>query len=206
MLKLKFLLPVFIVYLLFFSSTPAQEARNPFVKGAWEVSFVGGFSSIDSETDYTYGGISRHYSTSSSNFCLAAMPGYYIFNGISVEPEIQMTVVKDEEPAYSGIIGAAYTYFTQKNNLGIFLKAGAGLSNSITALNIVPYQVRVDDGFNVKIYQFSTGLKILLSEDVLIRTELEYKTSSYKNNSSYYSETDNTYTELLVRFGLSVLL
>ena len=134
------------------------------------------------------------------------MPGYYIFNSISVEPEIQMTLVNDEEPRYSGIIGLAYTYFAPNNNVGIFLKAGAGLSNSVTAFSISPYLVKMTKGFDVKIYKFSTGLKILVSDDVIIRTELEYKSSVYESDLNYYSKTDNTFSELIVMFGFSVLL
>ena len=205
MLKLKFLLSVLALHLLLVSSTDAQEMKNPFAKGAWELSIVGGYSSIDSQTDYSSNGYNNHYSSSSKIFSLSAMTGYYVYDGISVEPELQMTLIKDEEPAYSVIVGAAYTYFVSKNNIGIFLKGGVGLSNSITALSISPYLVRIKSGFDVKIYKFSTGLKILVSDDVIIRTELEYKSSSYEE-SSKYSKTDNTFSEFIVKFGFSVLL
>ena len=78
MLRLKFLLSVLALHLLLFSSIGAQEIRNPFAKGAWELSIVGGYSSIDSQTDYSSNGYNNHYSSSSKIFSLSRFIIYQV--------------------------------------------------------------------------------------------------------------------------------
>lgn len=207
MLKQKFLLWLFLIAFITPKLT-AQEVNNAFRKGTWELSFVGGFSYLATEVDFYYESGTHSYSSYSSNdFCLAVIPAYYLFDAISIEPEVQMTLFENEKPGYSGIIGVSYTYCPVAKGAGIFLKAGAGLSNSITTLSLSPFIVRVTEGFNVKIYKFSSGVKFPVSDDVIIRTELEYKISDFKNDSSsYYSSLENTLSELQVKFGFAVLL
>lgn len=192
---------------IFFQLITAQESANPFSKGKFEFSLSGGYSATKWDVTY-YSGSLKHESTNDNkSFVLGFSGGYYVAEGFSLEPEIQATLFEGSRPAFAGIAGVAYTHHFPNKNFGVFVKGGIGLSNGITYLAIAPYIGRTSDNFDVAIYKLAAGVKVLLTDDIIMRNELEYKISKYDlDANSYRSREEGSYRDFQIKFGFSYLL
>jgi hypothetical protein len=190
----------------------AQGALNAqFTKGSKEISVSGSLGS------YTYTRKSPGGSSSSRDyqyFTVYLSPGYYITNGLSVEPEVAYLFQKDNTPAQFYLLNLSYTARLGEGKTGLFFRAGYGMGNSMifTGNNDIPLQLT--KSMDVKIINAGAGLKVLLNENVLARIELNYRVNSYSDDSYYYyypygpssGRYEYTYSNVSLIFGFAYLL
>lgn len=184
-----------------------QMERKSFLKGSWELNLSGDMGSITSSTEYESGEYSDESSTDYKYFQLHLIPGYFITDGFSFEPELDFLFVEKEKPSYSLIPMLSYTYLLPSNNhLAIYIRGGYGLTNSFSAFGIL---VRQSDALDIGVINIGAGLKIIATENFCIRTEINYRrTSNTEEESSFYGsyKTTNTLSNIRLLLGLSVLL
>jgi hypothetical protein len=180
-------------------------ASAQFQKGASELSLSGSLGS------YTAKSSSSNFNTSESRnfFFLAVSPGYFVLDGLSVEPEIGMLAIEESEPAWLFLGNLSYTYAIAGSTIAPFIRAGYGVSNAVTASFAPNLLARVSDKLDVGVLSLGGGLKVRISDGAYLRTELNYRKLSWSTEYrgySYSSTTDHTYSSFGLLVGLSVLL
>lgn len=177
--------------------------RKSFLKGSWELNLSGDMGSITNTTKID-GFFSEETSSDYTYFQLHLIPGYYLTDGFSFEPELDFLFVEKEKPSYSLIPMLSYTYLLPSNtHLAIYLRVGYGFTNSFSAFGIL---VRQSDALDIGVINFGAGLKILATENFCIRTEINYRRTSKKEESNYFPDYTNTLSNIRLLLGLSILL
>jgi hypothetical protein len=151
---------------------------------------------------------SSNQSSDSHYFLLSLMPGFYIINGLSIEPEIGITAVKYYDPGFTIIGNLSYTSLLQQTNAAIFIRAGYGLSNSssIPGINL---NSRIRDEMDIGVFNAGIGLKSLIGTKAYIRTEINIRSFSWSKSrtSSYYDDSyKRSVLYLSIILGLGVIL
>ncbi len=184
-----------------------QTERKSFLKGSWELNLSGDIGSITSSTKYESGQYSGERSTDYKYFQLHLIPGYFITDGFSFEPELDFLFVEKEKPSYSLIPMLSYTYSLPSNkHLAIYMRGGYGLTNSFSAFGIL---VRQSDALDIGVIKIGAGLKLIATENFCFRTEINYRRASHTEEESiFYSsyKYTNTFSNIRLLLGLSVLL
>lgn len=191
-------------------SNYAQTAYQ-FSQGKWELGLSGSVGSIkmESEIKSSLSSSIRTSSDSRAYFQLNVSPAYFVIEGLSVEPEIDFLFVEGGKPAYLFLGNISYSMFLENSFLAPFIRAGYGISNSV----VFPFQPgvinRVSNKLDVPILNVGAGLKLAVTENVLLRTELNYRSLSYTTNYSGYNNISSnkyTYSFITMQIGFSVLL
>lgn len=182
-----------------------------FNKGDWELNFsvsIGNLTSTRSSTAYYIG----EMSTSLFYIQLGVIPAYFFTDGLSFEPEINLLIQNqegaDNKPTLSFLGNLSYSFNIANKKFAPFIRAGYGISNSIQMPSVIGGLFRVSDKLDVGIMNAGAGLKILLSEHVLFRTEINFRRYSYKyESSSLYLQYSSDYTISSISgiFGFSIL-
>jgi hypothetical protein len=149
------------------------------------------------------GGYSQ--SQNSSVIYGSIIAGYFITNGLSIEPELGFTFVKDADPGLSFITSLCYTNFNSGNTVATYVKVGLGISNCITYPNLNLHN-RINTDGNVIILNGGLGLKSLISKDVYFRTELNFRHFDLTTKSNYGTKVDSKDLLISLVFGISVIL
>lgn len=184
--------------LLGYSSSNAQ-----FKQGQVELSFSGSIGSFSPPSTPDYKLDAQNYVS------LYVVPGYYILDGLSVEPELGLMAEESSKPAQYLLLNLSYTYLIPETKIGCFVRGGYGISNSMEYPFGNGVVIPASDKFNVGVLNLGVGAKFLISSSVLIRTEFNYKKHSWKDeyNSPYYSYSlDFTESTIGVILGFSILL
>jgi hypothetical protein len=194
------------VLLLTASITCAQ-----FKKGDVELSFSGSLGSWSNEFSDSYsGGISHTYSDSHNYLFVAISPGYYLEDGLSVEPELSLMAAEKSKPIQYLLLNLSYTYLLPNSVIAPYAIAGYGLSNSVQMAGMTVYPLLASNKFNVGVFNAGAGVKFLLNRFVVLRTEINYKSHAWSETQDYgYGMTDKTETNLSffgLQLGISVLL
>jgi opacity protein-like surface antigen len=187
--------PVFVLGLLVITNVQAQ-----FNKGDVELSFSGSFSSMSYK--------SSGYDDSESNtiFTLSIIPGYYFLDGFSVEPEIGVMKIDDDDAAFYLLGNLSFTHLLEGGRLAVFGRAGYGKSNSV----VTPFGgsgfFRVSNGFDVDVINVGGGTKYLITDNVVLRAEINYR--SHKWNEDYWlgEKEDLTMSNMGLLVGFSINL
>jgi hypothetical protein len=188
------------------AQTPEKKSFA-FTKGSWELNFSGDMGSMSSTTKNESAGYSSEYSSDHTYFQLHLIPGYFLIDGLSFEPELDFLFVEDSKPSYSLIPILSYTYLIPSNpNLAIYVRGGYGLTNSYNYFGAL---LRQSSDLDIEVINVGAGIKILATENFCIRTEINYRRSSNTegnptNNPSY--SITQTLSNIRVLFGLSLLL
>jgi len=198
------------IFFSFYLHLQAQELEinnHAFSSGSWELNLSGDFGSQSMSTEYKSQGNSSESSSDYMYFQLHIIPGIYIIDGLSFEPELDFLFIEESEPSFSFIPNLSYTYrFPTSSNLALYCRAGYGLSNSY---NLFGFLFRTSSSLEIGVLNLGVGLKFLVSENFCLRSEINYRRSTYteEESSYYYSyERTNTISNIRLLLGFSVLI
>jgi hypothetical protein len=200
---MKYLYILSISFFIVSAGFPQSEIKNPFQGGDLELNFL-----LDAGM-FSKGGGFANQSHSSTYFYFSVLPGFFLTEGLSIEPEINLLAVQDVRPGISIIPNISYTYLIPNERTAIYIKAGYGISNSLAFLGI---PMRYGD-MNIGIFNTGFGIKYLISNSAALRIEINYKRSSYEEESLFYNlngfyttKSTETLENTKVLFGFSLLL
>jgi opacity protein-like surface antigen len=183
-----------------------QSGSTIFKQASWELNFTGSLGSIESNEEisssyYYYNGSD---SESRTYLQLGIIPAYYLIDGLAIEPEINMLAVETQKPAFLLIGNLAYTINLESSRFFPFIRAGYGITNSLQ-IPVNGNLSRMSSDMDIGVLNLGAGLKTLLTENILLRTEINYRKFSYSDGDDYYSYSMDVSSIALV-FGFSVLL
>jgi opacity protein-like surface antigen len=176
--------------------------------GTWELSLPGTAGSVSTKTEYS--GSYRSGSNSpeaQSYLMLYVRPGYYIFNGLSLEPEIPWMAIEDIEPALSVTGNISYTLHSPESRVAPFVLVGYGMGNTIPDAQRAV--VCTSDEFDVSVLNAGGGFKIFVGEATALRVEYRYQRCSKEESETFgpytmtFRHTNNQHN---VIFGFSFFL
>jgi len=161
------------------------------IGGAWaqernfstELSFSGTGGWVS--TTRTMGGQSSS-SDAQGYATLAARCGYYVYEGLSIEPEVALTAMEGTEPAHVLAANVSYTFFPASSTVCPFVLGGVGISN---AMPLGPNPIgKTTDAMDVFMLDAGAGVKVFLAESAALRFEYRYQRFSYDYEyiTSYY--------------------
>ena len=188
-----------------------------FKAGNWELNFSASIGSLTtsskSSSSGAYGSYSDDDSYSLFYIQLGVIPAYFITEGLALEPEINVLFQSQEnvesKPSLSFLGNLAYNFNLPGKNFVPYIRAGYGISNSMQIPVVIGGLSRVSDELDISILNAGAGFKVLISQNILLRTELNYRRYSYKDENSYadYKSThEYSLTSISGIFGFSLLL
>ncbi len=162
---------VFVAAILFcgWASLYAQTKQ-----GAWELSLSGNIGSVSTSTK-SEGSFGRFESKGEAQgfLALTARPGFYIIDGLVLEPEILWTAVEGTEPSLSLSGNLAYNFTVPKSRVTPFVLIGYGTGNAVPFLQRLLF--RSSDELNISLLNLGAGVKIFVTERVALRTEYRFQ-------------------------------
>jgi len=161
-------------------------------KGSWEMSVAGTFGSYSLSTNGNDG-------ESTSLVSIAARPGYYVIDGLSIEPELYWTAIEDELPIFNIAANVSYTFRVAESGVSPFLLAGYGVGNGIPIFQRLIF--RSSDEMDVSVLNVGGGVKFFVTTSVALRAE--YRFQQFNQDEDSFETTANWHTILL---GFSVFL
>jgi len=177
-------------------------------QGAWELSVSGnlGLVSSSSETTGSFGS-SKSEQESQGFISLALRPGYYIIDGLVIEPEILWTAVEETSPSYSLSGNLAYNFSIPQSRIIPFFLVGYGIGNAIPFFQRLFY--RYSDKLDIRVLNIGAGLKFFVAERIALRTEYRYQRYNQERtfssgSFSYTKKTTNNFHNIF--FGFSIFL
>ena len=186
--------------------TSGQTKSTIFKQASWELNFTGSLGSIESQSEYS----SSYYyfrgsdSESRTYFQLGIIPAYYLTDGLAIEPEINLLAVEKEEPALLLLGNLAYTVNLENSRFYPFIRAGYGITNSVQ-IPVNGNLSKISGDMDIGVLNLGAGIKTLLTENILLRTEINFRKFSYSDEGTGYKYSMNISSIALI-FGFSVLL
>jgi hypothetical protein len=180
-----------VIIMLATATSPAQprEGKNK------ELSLSGSYQNFSSGSS----------SGSSSAFLVSPRLGFFVVEGLELEPEALLMFASRSDPVYVINANVSYNFISSKKGVP-FLLIGYGRANTVPFFN-VPLMLT---HFGVGVVNLGAGLKVYLSEDIALRIEYRFqKFYGQGETTSYgsFSFTEKVDTRIhMVQFGLSVLL
>ncbi len=105
--------------------------------------------------------------------------GYFIWRGLEIEPELQMSFFGGDIDAGTGILfslNAAYNFSLTDKRLMPFVRAGYGFGNGFREFELV----FKTEGFSTTAPNFGGGIKYFFGDMAAVR--VEYRFTSYSAN------------------------
>lgn len=216
MKRIIFILIIFVFITSGYTQVNDNLERQFYKKGNWELSFSSNIGNSGMQTKrttisyYSYDS-SQYYNThdyteNAIYLNLGVSTGFYIFNGLSIEPEFTIN-------SYSGgfsvtMLGnLCYTFDIPQKNIYPYIKFGYGLSGEPS--NSGPSN---SGSLNLKTINAGAGVKIMYFPDMAFKMEINYRNLSGSNGYSYSdqsytsSDTYETSTSIIsVSLGISIL-
>ncbi len=144
-------------------------------------------------------------SGSSSAFLISPRLGFFVLEGLELEPEFLLMLSSGSDPVYMVNGNVSYNFLTQGKGVP-FLLVGYGLANTVPVFNVP--SIRTD--FRVDVLNLGGGMKVFLSEDIALRLEYRYQKFTGQGvivNYDFFLSTQKVDTRIhIVQFGISVLL
>ena len=172
----------------------ALAHAQPGTGGSKELSISGSYQNISS------GG-----SSGSGAFLLSPRLGFFVYEGLEIEPEVLLMFASGSEPVYMVNGNVSYNFVNAGKGVP-FILAGYGIANTVPTFG-VPL---LSTGFRVSVLNIGAGVKAFLRENIALRVEYRFQrfTGGEQRTSiigfSYTSDLDiNIHS---VQFGISVLL
>ena len=206
-----FVLALFVIINSGFAQVDEKSGRQFYKNGDWEF----GYSlSIGSGNKHKTGTNSFYFSYDSSQYYysydqtvkdayvpLGVSIGYYIINGLSIEPELSLLLSSDGV-SVSMLGNICYTFYISKKSIYPYIKLGYGLSEN----------PNTSESLEFNTINASVGIKLTYRSGMAFRIEINYRNSSgsssyyYSNQSSSSSFTSETILNLIsISFGASIL-
>ena len=195
----------FIIAILQFISSSYAQVNNKlerqfYKQGNWEFRFSSNIGNISIQTIepskyiYTENGIYLN---------LGVSTGFYIINGLSIEPELDI-ISCSEGFSLSILSNICYTLYIPRKNIYPYVKLGYGLSND-------PKNSGNPFGnLEYKTINAGAGIKFMYFPGMAFLTEINYK--NLNGSSTFYPDTPDSYTKestasiFSVLIGISILL
>jgi opacity protein-like surface antigen len=207
-MKNSFLLKVLALLFAVQIFASGQTQSTIFNQASWELNLTGSLGSISSTSEYSYSSSYYNFggsdSESRSYFQFGIIPAYYLIDGLAIEPEINILTVEKAKPSYLLIGNLAYTLKVGSDRVFPFIRAGYGITNSLQ-IPVNGDLSRMSDNMDIGVLNLGAGVKTLLTENILLRTEINYRKFSYSSGDDFYSYSMDVSSVALV-FGFSVLL
>ena len=186
--------------------------RQKFQQFDWEcaTSLSIGLSSTSFESsEQNYYGNGNGDSKFYSEISLAL--GFFILDGLSIEPEIEYNFFSDDA-TLSLIANVAYTFNIPRKKIYPFIKVGYGISG-FTVYRYYYYggSDGLFESLDAKVINAGAGLKIVQSSSFAMRIELNYKNISYAQTQddhydlSYDYEISTNTSVISIKIGGSFL-
>ncbi len=139
-----------------------------FHKGCWELNFSASIGNLTTSTSSSSSGAYSPYSNekSSSMFYvqLGVIPAYFVSDGLSIEPEVNVLFQSQEgvknKPSLSFLANLAYNFNLPQKNFSPFIRIGYGISNSLQIPVVVGGLARVSDDLDVSVLNAGVGFKV----------------------------------------------
>ena len=160
-----------------------------------ELSFSGSYQNYSSEGT----------SSSTSAILISDRLGFFVVEGLELEPEILLMIQSAGDPIYVLNGNVAWNFISKGKGMP-FLLVGYGRANTIPIFN-VPI---AHTGFGVNVLNIGGGVKVFLKEDIAMR--LEYRFQKFSGQGATYNFGYGSFTEEVnvrihsVQFGISIML
>lgn len=111
--------------------------------------------------------------------------GYFIYKGLELEPELQLSIVENSDLMYSLNANLLFNLLKDDSKIIPFVLGGIGIGNSVPYFNtLIPFS---NHTYSVHQFNAGAGLKFLLTESIAFRTEYRMQIYSYDEElNSYY--------------------
>jgi len=215
------IIPIFHI----FPQVREIESRSYFKQGDVEFNFstnLGvGFSSSNIfqtiQNFYPYDSSYYEYSSQQSdrefNLLFTASFGYCIVDGLTIEPELDINLVTDNETSISLIGNLTYNFNIPRKNTYPFIKLGYGLSNYYSDSHYGYSNESGGNSLDTRVFNAGAGLKFLYSSGMALKLEINFKNYNYSTTSSYTdqyyqnaSQLDGDMDVISLSIGFSILL
>ena len=205
MKRIIFILTTFLIITSGYAQLSEKSERKFYKQGEWEFGFalnIGGSSEQTKLTSTYSDGSSQYYSTydyTEKGFYthLGVSTGYYIINGLAIEPEFDINLYNWEISA-SLLGNLCYTFYLPQKNIYPYLKLGYGLSSQPGSSNLFEF-------LDIKTINAGVGIKLTYSSGMAFRLEINYRNLA-GSNTGYYSNYDTITSVISISFGASILL
>ncbi len=189
----------------------AAVACAQFKKGDVELSFSGSIGSWSNHYSDTYSGGGSYSSSDSRNYVfLAVSPGYYLADGLSVEPEFSLMAAEESKPIQYLLMNLSYTHLLPNSIVAPYARAGYGVANSVQMAGMTVLPIEASSKFDIGVFNAGAGVKVLLNRFVVLRTEINYKSHAWSDSQDYgYGISHKSESKLSffgLQLGFSVLL
>jgi hypothetical protein len=214
MKRISFILAILLIITSGYAQVNEKSERQFYKQGDWELCFS---ANIGSSSAQTKGTIVESYDDSSQSYYnyennekgiflqLGVSTGYYIINGLSIEPELNLILYFDEI-SVSVLGNLCYTFYFPQKNIYPYLKLGYGLSDEHG-------DSYLSKSLSLKTINAGAGLKIMYFPGMAFRVEINYRNLNGSDGYSYSypsytsSNTDETTISVIsVSLGISILL
>ena len=170
----------------------ALSARGQTEQGSWELSLSSNFGLVSRSTEYSGPlGSSQSEGESEGFLTLALRPGYYLADGLAIEPEFLWTAIEGIPPSFSLSGNLAYNFRIEGSRATPFILLGYGLGNAIPVFQRVA--VRTSDEWDIPVVNAGAGVKFFATDEVALR--LEYRFQRYSQEESSGSASWNSSTQ-----------
>lgn len=198
-----------ILYFLFFAVTTANaqtttdsssNKKTLFAKKSWELSLMGSFTSESVDNGYP--------DDENSTLSLSISPAYYIYDGLSLEPEL-IALVKfygnNQAANYQLLLNVGYTFRTKKS-FNPYIKAGYGIGDMTTtyfAGTAASPNGAEDVNEFVQCINSGVGAKWIVGNNAAIKAELNYRVQHYSYIPyNWAEESDGSVDVSISHFGI----
>lgn len=196
---------IFLTIVILISQT---KIYSQFTQNSWETGvLINGGSTSTSVYTNDQG--------NSAYFNLNILPAYYILNGLSIEPQITLNATEGIEPEFNFIGNLSYTFRIKESGFAPYIKAGYGISNSVSVKNLYYdwlgnsrfESVYHSDKFDIGVFNSALGMKFLVNKKIALRGELNFKVYNKHLEENWIYKRDNSFniTQLSLSGGLSFL-
>ncbi len=204
MKRIFFILIIFVIITSGYAQVSEKSERKFYKQSDWEFGFAlnigvsneqtkqtSTYSDGSSQYSYTYDYTEKGFYTH-----LGVSTGYYIINGLSIEPEFDLNLY-NWEISVSILGNLCYTFNLPQNNIYPYLKLGYGLSTE-------PGSSSLFESLDLKTINAGVGIKLTYSSGMAFRMEINYRNLK-GSNTDYYSTYDTNTSVIAISFGASIL-
>ena len=205
MKRIMFILAIFLIISSGYAQVNEKSGRKFYKQGEWEFGFALniGVSSEQTKQTSIYNSYPYDYTEKAPCLSLGVSTGYYIINGLSIEPEFNLNL--NSEGFSVSILGnMCYTFYLPQKDIYPYLKLGYGVSNDPDNQN------GLFEYLKFKTINAGAGLKFIYFPGMAFRVEINYR--NLNGSNTFYSYQSESYKSELtisifsISFGLSILL
>jgi hypothetical protein len=207
MKRINFILAILLIITSGNAQVNEKSERKFYKQGDWELGFSSNIGSINIQTmqpwfnGLTYG--SYEYSKKGIYLTLGVYTGFYIINGLSIEPELNLNLTS-EGFSVSMLGNLCYTFYLPQKYIYPYLKLGYGVSNDPDNNN------GLFEYLEFKTINAGAGVKLMYFPGMAFKLEIIYR--SLNGSNTIYANTPDSYTTetttsiISGSLGISILL